>query len=357
MTENIFENNVGKKKTVLILLGNRYKPSNGTSIKYMKNEDHDIYVLSNYQVYIKYVESLLKETETRDIHLLPVFNTFSELLNLLGILDKQGNPDHKNTYRNQFIDGYMHYLKSSIELDDNEDAFEVKLSQGQADRPLSYNVTLLLDTESFAQDHLSTSSISVQQILRFIGLKHSTSLIAVSGILTLIKNDEAIRNLLQIVDHGKILDNIRREQSLEQLQRPEPISIYDEAGIFSSEGVFINLLIPRGWDSWNKIELVAKSIIHDASHILKTRLLISKDDFLQLDQLYNEYFIDDATGDSYDKQRDLLDFIELKKSDIGSFTDDNFSNTNSTATSSMNTKPLTYQNLLKDVLSDTYYHT
>ncbi|ODV64642.1 hypothetical protein HYPBUDRAFT_96318, partial [Hyphopichia burtonii NRRL Y-1933] len=240
-------------------------------INYYTEGNHEIYVMCNYSVYAKYLESLLQPNEL-ETHLVPVFSSIEELYPLLYMINKIGGAPAGKT-KLKFIDNLKYFMKVSS-LDDDEDYdgddIPINLSSGQAERPLNMDLIIVLDSDLFSQDHLLPYSVSTQQLLRFLSLQHSGSFAIVSGVQSFISSGASIL-------------------SLSYNHPPEPISIYDEDGVFISDNLFVNILIPLGWDSWSKIEILAKSAAHGGPQLSKSRLLSSLEEIQEFNTLYEQF--------------------------------------------------------------------
>lgn len=341
MTDDIFNVKRRLTKRVIVLLGSGTK--NGTSINYFTEGKYEIYVMCNYSVYAKYLESLLQPNEL-ETHLVPVFSSMEELYPLLYMINKIGGAPAGKT-KLKFIDNLKYFMKVSS-LDDNEDYdgddIPINLSPGQAERPLNMDLIIVLDSDLFSQDHLLPYSVSTQQLLRFLSLQHSGSFAIVSGVQSFISSGASILSLVKFIDQS-VEGQPNESQSYNH--PPEPISIYDEDGVFISDNLFVNILIPLGWDSWSKIEILAKSAAHGGPQLSKSRLLSSLEEIQEFNTLYEQFL--DADPIDEQAQTKLIQYMSKEEENQDSDRD--------LPKESSFTKTLNFHGLLKEALAETYY--
>lgn len=279
-----------RRELILFLVGDSTK-SRGTSANYYTTDEHEIYVICNYVVYIKFIELLITKDATAKVTVVVAYANLEELLELTRVLYQLGSDEKKQLHQKQWYQKHSQYLRPEEDYEqDSEIAFEV--SPGQADKPLAVQTVFLIDDEIMERDHLTPQSIAIQQILRFVALKHAASFVIITGLSSLISNEIAITSFVQKVYGSKLV---------------EPISVYEDEGLKVTESIYVNTLIPLGWETWARIELLAKSGFHSGTESAK--LLSSEDSFAQLNQLYNAYL---GSGNSEEVVRFLEPVPEVE---------------------------------------------
>lgn len=280
------------KNIIFLLVGNSVV-LNGTSANYYATNDHEIYVICNFVVYSRFIESVIAKDLTRNVTVITAYTSYQDLFRLTKILHGIGSNERKQTYRNQWIERH-HQFMSPQDYNSNA-AFKPDLGPGQADRPLAMGVLFLIDDETMGKDHLSSTSISTQQILRFIALKHSASFAIISGLKSLISDEMGIITFLKKTTGVGT----------------EPVSIYEDEGLKVTEIVHIKTLMPMGWDTWLRIELLAKAGFHTSTQAAK--LLTCEQEFTELNLHYDNFL--EKEGEVFDYLTPGPDQEELQKVD------------------------------------------
>lgn len=278
------------RNIIFLLVGNS-TTLNGTSANYYTTNDHEIYVIYNFVVYTKFIESVIAKDNNKNVTVIAVYTNLQDLFRLTKILHRIGSDELKQTHQSQWIKRH-HQFMSPQDYDSNA-TFNPELGPGHADKPLAMEVIFLFDDKTMGKDHLSPTSISTQQILRFIALKHSASFVIISGLKSLASDEMAIIALLQKTTGAGI----------------EPMSIYEDEGLKVTEIVHIKTLIPMGWDTWTRIELLAKAGFHTSTQAAK--LLACEQDFTDLNQHYDTFL--QTGGEVFDYLTPKANQEDLKK--------------------------------------------
>lgn len=231
------------------------------TIKYVSDSTRDYYFISRVPAFRQYIGDLAGRSSRTVVVLL--YNDISLLVEVLSVLSQGSTGAKIKISRDSYAD------TTKIEVSEASDVpshYKSELHSGQADLPLGFDVVLLLDSTEVGNDHLSESNVVLQQILRFVALKHGASFGAISGLQEVFSNPFLINGVL-----AALLElNLR---------------IYDPEGVHTLEDIRCHQLVPLGWDSWNKIELLGKSIPRTSDRILLDKKLL-----LELSKTYDDYF-------------------------------------------------------------------
>lgn len=282
------------RQTILVLSALK-NLTYSTSIKYISDPTTDIYICSRIPLFRQYVADLLRKGPGR-VTVLLIHEQIDVLVELLATLSVESSEFQVEQTTQSYTNEYKKVLNGFHEAAPN---FHYTLPPGQADLPLGFEVFILRDTSEVAELHyLSEESVALQQILRFVALKHGAVYAAFSGISSVVNSCSGIRALIS---------------SLSEELSSENLHIYDSHGVNVTGDLFLHQLIPLGWDSWSKIEVLAKTIPRSSS-----RPLISEREIADLNDLYDKYFAgfaDSAKLALHDYLRGILE--EPKKTEIG----------------------------------------
>lgn len=157
---------------------------------------------------------------------------------------------------------YLDHYKRAIAPDSDISKVHVSLPRGHCDLPMKGPVYLVVDGDGF--DPLDERNVATQQILRFAALKHGARFSAASGLLRVLRSPASILSLL------------------DTLQDPKQSRYIYDSPDESEDQLVIHQNLPLGWDSWNRIRLLATSI--PASDL---PLLDGDTAFSDLDDIYN----------------------------------------------------------------------
>ena len=219
-----------EKKLVICLL-----PGVQSSIHSLDSDRLSLYIIRHGKIYYQFIKSLVAK--------------------------------HKQTI---FIIQYNHNTSSTTETTTSNNNIEdvlnffqflyQEINSSQQYRFTSFSTIIMYDTAQYDKYQLTPQFIYIQQLLRYISLKHGMKIVS-------------LRNMVDALTIGNI------EQLLLTLDSISPIPILDLKGVeiavqindidrtesngheASHNKSQINLYIPYTWDSWNKIVVQGKSIV------------------------------------------------------------------------------------------------
>ena len=282
MNSNIFDINSSKKDTIIVL--HRYAT---LSINYLYTNNYDIYIISNLNIFENHLKRQLSQNTHEKVTVITILSDIEAFLQAIIFLNSFDNDEGRLENKNQFAEEYTYYLKEMQHEDDTGgyeiDESELKSSPGNCDVPLPFELVVVLDNADFKNDHLSARSVFLQQFLRFVSLKHGGTFVCTSNTQALMTSEKKILSFLLQIGHH----NLTHTQRIQQ-RRPEPIAIYESDKNGDNENLQVRLLSPKGWDSWNKIQILATTAIHEKDN-LKYHILSNENEFNKLNSLYNAY--------------------------------------------------------------------
>lgn len=253
----------------------------------MHTKNHDIYLISNLNIFKDYVQKVILKNIQGKITVFVVFNSLESFVPILAFLSSFNDIEARQQQKQKYCDDYVYYLKQlqMVNGDGASDVYEsdLHLYSGQCDQPLPFELVVILDSQSLKGDHLSPRSISIQQLLRLLTLKHGGLFACISNTPQIMsKSDSVLDVLLQIGYQPNSSNNN------EHTTRPKPIPIYQQSQVSANSDIKVHLLIPKGWDSWNKIQILATSSIADTEDP-SYYTLSNEIDSNKLNLMYNTY--------------------------------------------------------------------
>lgn len=230
-------------KTLVLILHCTLQP--GKAIKYSFAGNTDYYIIYNFDLLLGYVRKLLGRYQ--NISVVLIYKQLAATLDAVKLLyhssDSEKATEALDTYKQQYKRQLALATANTKNGVLNTD-FEVKLPQGHADRAIGYELFVLFDV-SHIEDHLLEENTGIQQLLRYIALKHGAYYGAVSGKLEELENPDTCQILLL---------------SLKGDLKEEERHIFASKGENVTDNIELHQRLALGWDLWNKIQIVAKLI-------------------------------------------------------------------------------------------------
>lgn len=253
-----------------------------TSVRYLYSSTHHVYILSHMRFLLLYLQKMMLAAarENCRVSILLVHGQLDVLLDTLTLLVRETPLEKHAELRERHVARYKRELvraggHGAPELA----AFEVTLPEGQADLPLAFDVCVVQSCDDYSDTaHLEKENLALQQALRYVAVKHCAAFAAVSGLQTALDDANTIVLLVK------------------QLVAPDlglAIHLFEPAGTQATDsGVFLHLQIAPGWDTWNKILVLAKA----APELNEGDALATDQRIGELDDLYSGYFAQIASG-------------------------------------------------------------
>lgn len=269
-----------EKKLVICLL-----PGVQSSVHYLTNDSISLYIIRHGKVYYQFIKSLVAK--------------------------------HKKVI---FIIQYNHNSSTTTEtagnnsnIEDVLDYFQFlyqEINSSQQCQFTNFSTIIMYDTIQYEKHQLTPQFIYIQQLLRYISLKHGMKIVSlrkVAEALT-IENIEQLLNL-DTTSPVPIFDL----KGIEVFLETDDVDRTDRNGHDASHNKLqINLYIPYTWDSWNKIVVQGKSIV-----LPNTDEIIIRDEsrLEQLDSNYQKLLSSEANSDVSSRIVDLLlpqDYLQAR---------------------------------------------
>lgn len=211
-------------KDLLVIIN----PEPRLAIRYCPTESTDIYRLSRLDGFSPYISRILSQNH-REKTIIVLYDSYASCLRTLHILYSLSGPTTDHTAK--FLNAYRYYIQQIHPAN----ATTIQPSKGENDRPVSFNLVLVLDSASL-KSHPSRQSLQVQQFLRFVALKHGA--------------------LVVVTHHAAGLLETPQELISPNLD-PTPIILLQK---LVQQKILAH--IPLGWDLWSRIAILAKSAPH-----------------------------------------------------------------------------------------------
>ncbi|PVH16441.1 uncharacterized protein CXQ87_004732 [Candidozyma duobushaemuli] len=217
----------------------------GEAIRYNYTDDTDFYIIYNFDLLSRYIRKLLGDYKNTIVVLiykqLPALLEASKLLYECSEAEraKQRLEDYKMHYKRHLAQATANRTNGVVNTD-----FEVRLPQGQADRIFGFETIYVFDATE-VQDHLSEANTGVQQLLRYLALKHGAYYGALSGKLEEFEDPSTCQLLVSSLKGG--------------LKEGEQ-HIFSPNGEQVSDNIDLHQQLALGWDSWTKVQMIARSI-------------------------------------------------------------------------------------------------
>lgn len=278
MSSDIFQLLQRLKDIVIVFQGGRQ-----TSLSYVYNKSFDVYICTKFSIFRDHLERLLHEQKAeRRVHVILLFSDFQELLEVIMVLEKASTPESSKHYVEVYQSAYHHYLRQIQDGHLPEILTQViLLAKGQADRPLSFNLILLVDADVIKNAD-SFTSVNIQQKVRFIALKHGAPTISVSLPEAYFDNADNVAQMVEYLERTETTTGPSKQ--LVFSERVKAMPIFDAEGEEPVPNVHVHLLFPRGWDSWSKIQLLGTSLQCSGSE----KLLTTPSEMAELNAQYDE---------------------------------------------------------------------
>jgi len=272
---------------VYLLIACLNQPVLSTTIKYISA--HNVYIIGRAPLFLSYIETILHNHASDSISALLVYDAINVLLDVLKVLHKGSSEGNVNIHMQKYLKDYKNEM-ARVTATSHPDA---TVPQGHDDVPLGLDICIVQQCDLLDElDHLLPQNVALQQTLRFMALIHGATYAAVSGLERLGHDGPQLVALTQDLISNAIEPEMR---------------VYDVAGSTWNDDVVIHQLTPPAWDSWNKIELAARTIpkSEDTQHD-RGKMLDGNDAFFGLYQSYLDYFASTDSNEKEEKLRAML---------------------------------------------------
>lgn len=232
------------------------------AIEYCPTEAADVYRFSQFRAFAPYISNVLTR-QNGDAKVVIVLESILSLLDILhGLV---AITTKKEIYDAKFLEAYRYYIN---QINPTANTATMIPTRGENDRPVSFDLVIIIDLASLGSTHMSRESIMIQQVVRFIALKHG--------------------GLIIITPH---LDRILAHPDRIGSSSLDPQPHFVQPKQVSSLKAFICAYIPLGWDLWSRISILSKAGAH-------LKLWDSPEMISKVNDAYNEYLYSDKADPS-----------------------------------------------------------
>lgn len=215
------------------------RPYKGNLIRYVSTESHDIYYIANPSLFLLYISRLLQRHTSNSQQVTVVLVNIDLTVTLKMFNFISNSLDHSKSSENVQTSENMDKMKSEVqmlgELSKSRDTF-LKIS--------GVRLHVINDCSFENQKSIfSAKMVALQQILRFLCLRHGASFSASSNLEHILNDPSSALNLFALLG--------------DETAQPVFDFIDDK-----NDSVSVHQKIPLGWDTVHKILLVAKSAPH-----------------------------------------------------------------------------------------------
>ncbi|KAG7194692.1 uncharacterized protein KQ657_004369 [Scheffersomyces spartinae] len=225
----IIESPRDSKETLIVISG-----SQSLLVKYETRHNHDVYYVNNVLI----LGSLVKGFIQKQIQPIMIV-IYDDLRSFLGALKVLYNLNQTNSVQ-----------------------FEHTFSE--CDSPIQFKTYFMIPSKLITADILSSQSISAQLFARALSLKHGA---------TVVSHTNDLDWVFELI--------INNDNNTFDLLRPKPVA---------EEKNNLILYIPKGWDSWSKISLLAKVSLGHGSSIPQ---LANDKEYTDFIHAYEQYLRND----------------------------------------------------------------
>lgn len=272
-------------KHVLFVLGCLYKANVSTTVRFFSTATHDIYIISRLSLFREYFEDRLRQAleKKQEMSVIIVNDSPQILFEVMVSLNRETAPNELPKLREAYAADYKkQLLRAAGSTDLGISNFDVKLPPGHCELPLRFRTCIVLDCDGYNElRHLEEKSVSTQQVLRYIALKHGATFAAVSGLLSAVDDAASILTLAS---------------SLFSSAMDPELQVYDFKGSSICKDVILHQHVSSAWDTWSKIVLLAKAL----PELHETDALASESKIQELDDLYTDAVVNSDGSDALD---------------------------------------------------------
>lgn len=274
---SVFEISGANKHTIITIQND---PSQRLALKYIGHEHYSMYFFNGLDLYGDAIATLVAQADA-----VTLVVVYSSLQTLMPVMRFVAQLDHVHLHQ----DAVKHKYLQRCKLNEGEE-----LQMGQCSHPLVAPIVLVMDSDLFAADPSSVESIFLQQLTRFMALLHGGSMMAVN-------------NLQEVVESATVAEIISKLEHPDLESDPDSVV---QVFTYRDTNTHPSLFIPKGWDSWSRIALLAKSIYYDP--LFATHNLLTQDsEFEHLMSLYTEYLAAPQTANSANEPNAALTALLL----------------------------------------------
>ncbi|CCE85494.1 Piso0_005091 [Millerozyma farinosa CBS 7064] len=304
---SIFDSAVAERQTVLVIA------DNDKEVDFLYSSDVEVVVVSNIIRVGDYVRDLLKRDSSAPVTVISIISDIESLVTQCKLIGKYSSHIHDGMLTSNYAKRQSLYATFTKNDPKSIDPKELAASNGVCDYMLGVELVVVLDARTIHHDFLSHNSVMMQQLARFIALKHGATYTCVSHSEGILKDCDSVLSFLAKTGVAGFSSNTL----------PEASPNYEQVDAGTLQTYSINSMIPSGWDTWRRIKILAS--VAD-SEDCDVSLVCTDDDFLKVDDWYNKLLEAPIPDDNNASDKFLLPF---EKPSIDSQTELNFEDSSS----------------------------
>lgn len=268
------------------------------TIKYNFSDDLDLYVIYNLVVLNDYISKLLTGHKDGEIKVVLVYYDLPDYLDAIRLLLKNSSDEQVKKHHNIYVELYKQQLTllagSTLPRGSASTKYNVTLPQGQSDKTIGFRTFMVFNVSHLQPlDYILEGNCGIQQLLRFLALKHGAYFAAISG------------QLEEVEDPEKALLMLSTLQGELKKSNDEELQIFKSEGSPITDMLQLHQCLMLGWDLWSRIQLVAKLIPRtDESPLLENDVETE-----ELNDLYDE-FLESSDERFVEKAKQLVGYEE-----------------------------------------------
>ncbi|CCE86594.1 Piso0_005091 [Millerozyma farinosa CBS 7064] len=282
---SIFDSTVPERRTVLVIA------DSDKEVDFLYSSDVEVIVVSSITRVGDYIRDLLKRESSAPVTVISITSDIEALVRQCKLIGKYSPHVHDGMLTSNYAKRQSSYTTSTKNDSSSVDQNESLTSKGVSNYMLGVELVVVLDAQTIHSDFLSHNSVMMQQVARFISLKHCAT-------YTCVSNSEGI-----FMDCNSVLSFLEKTgvAGFSTNSLPEASPNYEQVDVDPLQTYRINSMIPSGWDTRQRIMLLASVADNEDSDV---DLIRTDDDFLKVDEWYNKLleapiFHDNSTPEQF----------------------------------------------------------
>lgn len=266
---SIFDSTIPKRQTVLILA------DNSKVVDFLYSGNVEVIVVTNIFLVEDYVKDLLKRESSDPVTVISITSQIGTLVKHCKLIGKYLSHRHDGKLTLNYAKRQSSYTTSTENDQLRMDPNEVATHKGVCNYMLGVELVVVVDSHTIHHDFLSRNSVMMQQLARFISMKHGATYTCVSNSKGIFMDCNSVLSFLDKTGVAGFSSN----------GLPKASPNYEQVDADDLRTYRINSMIPNGWDTWQRIKILALVADYEDSDV---DLMRTDDDFLKADDWYNK---------------------------------------------------------------------
>lgn len=276
---SIFDSTVPERRIVLVVA------DNDKEVDFLYSSDVEVIVVSNIIRVGDYVRDLLKRESSTPVTVISITSDIEALVRQCKLIGKYLSRVHDGVLTSNYAKRQSSYTSSTKNDLLGMDPSVLVTSKSVCNYILGVELVVVLDAQTIHHDFLSHNSVIMQQLARFISIKHAATYTCVSNSKGIFMDCDSVVSFLEKTGVAGFSSN----------SLPEASPNYEQVDADPLQTYRINSMIPSGWDTWQRIRLLALVANNEDSDV---ELIRTDDDFFKVDDWYNKFLEAPVSQDS-----------------------------------------------------------